>query len=404
MLSQALRLKGNYWGGRRPPVKSFEGVAIAPFAGAAPAAVSISADFELNWAWRELSVAQRDLKGRTARRNFPLILELLEACRIPITWATVGHLFLQECRRGADGRPHPDMPRPPANRRWEGDWYRHDPCSQARSDSLWYAPDLIERILSGPVHHEIGTHSFSHIDFSRSTSSVELVRRELEQCRRVMQPYRLFPRSLIFPFNHMGYQHLDCLSECGVTVVRHRARLSRISYPERSRQGVYKIYETVSLRRPSLYRQIDKVRLMIEAAARRRGVCHFWFHPSDPAELFENEFRQALELMAAFRDQGRVWIATMSEIAAYCEARRQTTLDVKRERGQISLAVGGEYDVERYGSAQLTLQIPMPRPPKTACLQDAQGNCLSGWEPPVWRTGETLLQLPFQARFVRLGW
>ena len=65
------------------------------------AVVTISADFELAWAWQwskqENSLQLSLNKSKIARQNFPKILELCEAYKIPVTWATVGHLFLESC-------------------------------------------------------------------------------------------------------------------------------------------------------------------------------------------------------------------------------------------------------------------------------------------------------------------
>jgi hypothetical protein len=174
ILRSILSLKGNFAPGVVAPKKVYDGVEIAPFWNACRAAVSISADFELNWAFRCLAAEQRDQLGTTERHNVPYILSLLNEFGVPITWATVGHLFLQSC--ACDGQyPHGNMPRPPLNNRWQGDWYKHDPCTNARRDPLWYAPDLIEQVLSAKVAHEVGSHSFSHIDFSSETSNSDLV-------------------------------------------------------------------------------------------------------------------------------------------------------------------------------------------------------------------------------------
>src|SRR2546426_1072920 len=87
-------------------------------------------------------------------------------------------------------------PRPPRNTSWAGDWYMHDPCTNYHEDPLWYAPDLIAQILESRVPHEIGTHSFSHIDFSPACSNATLVRRELEESAIAMRRFGVTPRSL----------------------------------------------------------------------------------------------------------------------------------------------------------------------------------------------------------------
>jgi hypothetical protein len=123
------------------------------------------------------------------------------------------------------------MPRPPRNAWWKGDWYMHDPCTDYKHDPLWYAPDLIQSILESPVQHEIGTHSFSHIDFSAACSDPFLVRRELEESIATMQRFDITPRSLVYPFNRMGHAYYEIFAELSITAVRHRDRRIRPSTP-----------------------------------------------------------------------------------------------------------------------------------------------------------------------------
>ncbi len=241
ILKLACSVRGQLDSGHPPLEKSFNGVVVSPFRNGARAAATISADFELCWAWQIRQREECETIGLRERENVPYIVRMLEQFGIPITWATVGHLFLESCVRGACGHPHPDMPRPPRNDLWVGDWYRYDPCSDVNHAPGWYAPDLIALIQDSLVSHEIGTHSFSHIDFSSATSSTELVVRELEACHVAMRAFGVQPRSLVFCFNHMGYQHLNELSRLGIAAVRHRDSRVRLAYPERTASGVYKI-------------------------------------------------------------------------------------------------------------------------------------------------------------------
>src|SRR5438094_5657593 len=147
LLKTLFGLKGNLHAGAKPRPRVFDGVAIAPFKNDARAAACISADFELSWAFRHHPAEVARAQGRRERENIPLLLQIFERCAFPITWATVGHLFLERCVRSSHGLAHPEMPRPPRNALWTGDWYVHDPCTDYKQDPLWYAPDLIQNIL-----------------------------------------------------------------------------------------------------------------------------------------------------------------------------------------------------------------------------------------------------------------
>src|SRR5262245_33022997 len=99
-------MKGNFAEGGSPAKKVLSGIEVAPFKDNADAAVCISTDFEMSWAWRGSGQKTAELRGKTERRNVPLLLGLLDKYSIPITWATVGHLFLESCTRSRDGLAH----------------------------------------------------------------------------------------------------------------------------------------------------------------------------------------------------------------------------------------------------------------------------------------------------------
>ena len=373
LLKAAFAAKGDFAPGILPPERCFDGIEIAPFPGGARAAATISADFELAWAFRGRSLEERTLRARRCRENVPYLVRILEEESIPITWATVGHLFLEKCERTSTGLAHPDMPRPRRNERWEGDWYKHDPCTCLGDDPGWYATDLIQTIRASKVKHEIGSHSFSHIDFSEATADRELVRRELEECIKVMAPSGLRLRSLVYPFNNMGHHFLDLIADLNITSVRHRDKHARLSYPERSEFGVYKLYESMPLRRGRGYYFADRAKIFMDEALDRFGAYHLWFHPSDPTEWFEYEFRSIIRHIADLRDKGILWAATMSDVAAYCEARTKTRLDVRRSGNVISINLESTYDIARYGETQLTLRVPITRLPKRSLVSTGNG-------------------------------
>lgn len=86
-----------------------------------------------------------DTKGRGC---IDVLLNILERHNIPATWAIVGHLFLDHCKK-EDGIPHKDMPR------FKPDWYSADPCTDLQKDPLYYGRDIVEKILSNRIEHEI---------------------------------------------------------------------------------------------------------------------------------------------------------------------------------------------------------------------------------------------------------
>ncbi len=402
LLKTIFRMKGNFAAGPLPEVRQADGLQVLPFRNGASAAACFSADFELNWAWREWDSRTRDGRGRSGRSNFPLIVQILEDFRVPVTWATVGHLFLHGCRRDCNGQAHSDLPRPPRNDRWRGDWYRHDPCTDLKRDPLWYAPDLIEKLIESRVGHEIGSHSFSHIEFAPHTSNAHLVRREIEECTAAMQPFGLYPRSLVYPFNVMGHQYLDLLSDLGILAVRHQDEKVKLGYPERSSSGVYRLYETLQVRTTERYRYMDRVRLLLQEAIKCFAVLHFWFHPSDPRSVFEGEFRQLVAYLSEQRDKGVLWVATMKELASYCEARRNIQWKVKRQPAEMLVEFKGAIEA-KYGHPDLTLKISVPGRPRRVILEDAQGSRKTPQTSTCCEQAQEIqVNVPFGSRSLRL--
>jgi len=375
VLETIFTMMGHFAQGNAPAKKFWSGIEVAPFKDNADAAICITADFELSWGWRAGGQETLEFKGKSARRNVPLILALLDEYSIPITWATVGHLFLESCTRSSSGLAHANMPRPLSDGSWTGDWYSDDPCSNVRKDPLWYGPDLIQQIMECSTSHEIGTHSFSHINFSARYSSPDVVRRELESCVDAMQPFGLRPKSLVFPRNRSEYSYLPLLANAGIVAVRHRDRDGgiRLSHPERTPAGVYKIYESMNLRDARHYDYLQKAKVFIQKAMQRHAVYSLWFHPSDPTEVFDTHFRGILRYIDSERKAGRLWVATMGDLAAYCEAREQLQLSPERIGNTLTLTFRSSLDTSRYGTPELSLLIPASYEPRSVWLELIDG-------------------------------
>lgn len=398
LLRWLLEKRGEFAPGPVPERKAKAGVEVAPYPKVARAAVCISADFELMWAWRGRSYAAE--KAKAGRENVPMILEILEDVGVPVTWATVGHLFLESCERDCHGVAHADMPRPTVNWRWDGDWYMQDPCSNWERDPDWYAPDLVSKILASPVPHEIGTHTFSHIRCSREHASRELISREIEESCAAMAPFRLRPRSLIYPYNVMGHSFQDVLKELGITAVRHRDRI-RLGYPERMESGVYRIYESMNNRSPWYYDYPTRARIYIQEAMKRHAVYHFWFHPSDPRSVFRGAFRKIVAYVGRLAGAGLVWAATMQEIVAYCEARRAVQFEVIRDPKFVEIRLDfGAYDEGRYGGAELTFWIDAGD--EVASVRGSTGEREFSVPHTVSSDRKVVVQAPLSTRVIRV--
>jgi len=317
--------KINFQLGRNPLIEqtsNFRKFIPAPY----QAVFTLSADFELAWAWRFSKGFDNPLrsaleKARLARQNVPRILELCDTYQVPITWATVGHLFLESCS-SVDGRPHPELERLPhfENGYWkfsEGDWFRDDPCGDYRRNPEWYCPDLLDQIQASSVKHEIGCHTFSHIDCRDGVCPPEVFASELKQCRALAEARGVDLKTFIYPAHTVG--NLDLLPCLGFT--NYRTNLSNtLGYPVKHPNGLWETKSTFQLEyRPdwSLDYHIFRAKKIIDRAIKSRTLCHFWFHPSFDPNYLETVLPPVLSYLNERRHE--IMITTMDRHVAWLE-------------------------------------------------------------------------------------
>lgn len=313
--------KLNFWLGRNPQIE--KGIDHNPFIPSPlKSVVLFSADFELAWAPRydknqndplnfALQLAKRE------RKNIPKILQVCEQYNIPITWATVGHLFLDKCQN------HPEIPHVPGytGQFWDfsgKDWFEYDPGSDVENAPEWYAPDLIKMILQSNVAHEIGCHTFSHIDCRDEVCPSELMEAELTACKEAARNWPVDLKSFVHPGHTIG--HLDQLRKADFTSFRTDYR-NRLGYPKDHGNGLWELQQTAEIQlregwSPSYHahRYIE----IIKRAMQSKTVCVFWFHPSFETSVIEH----ILPKVFAFLDEHReeIWITTHG---TYCDFLNQ---------------------------------------------------------------------------------
>ncbi|MFP4091486.1 MAG: polysaccharide deacetylase [Cyclobacteriaceae bacterium] len=253
----------------------------------------LSADFELAWAWRYSKKHQDPLqeavqRARRARKNMPEILRLCDEYCVPISWATVGHLFLESCDCNEQQQAHAKLTRIPhfENDYWrydQGDWFDDDPCSSLQEAPEWYCPDLLDKIQASEVPHEIGCHTFSHIDCRDGICPPQVMADELQECRELARQRNISLKSFIFPAHTVG--NLDVLAAAGFT--NYRSNLGNVlGFPVKHANGLWEIKSSYHLEKRKEWSadyQIYRIRKVIDRAIQNNTVCHFWFHPSFPS-------------------------------------------------------------------------------------------------------------------------
>ena len=289
------------------------------------AVVIISADFELAWAWRYTKSSPFPLekslaKARQERENMPKILSLCDKYNIPITWLTVGHLFLDNCKK-VNNTVHPELHRLQhfENEWWrfEGkDWFEYDPCSNFKDSPLWYCPDLVEQVVRSQVHHEIGCHTFSHIDCSESICSPEIFRAEIEACILAAKRFGIEKmESFVHPGHTIG--NLDILSDMGFTNFR-TDEVNILGYPKKHKNNLWEFTTTLEFDYDSNWSDISQIKRYISTfrrAIQNHSVAYLWFHPSFDPAIIENILPPVFEWLDKHRDD--IWIVNKGEYVSW---------------------------------------------------------------------------------------
>jgi peptidoglycan/xylan/chitin deacetylase (PgdA/CDA1 family) len=295
--------------------------------------VVVSVDAELGWGHHDLSAPPRE-RVAAARRGWETLVALFDEFDVPATWAVVGHLFLSEC----DGH-HADHPAPDS-------WFAHEHGPDALDPALRYAPDLVAAVRDADAGHEIGCHTFSHVEFGDPATPQALARAELAASVDAAREFGVSLSSFVFPRNRPG--HRAVLAEhgfCCYRGVRPGLRSGAFGTIEKLARA------TVTGGRPplveptldefglvdvpaSLYLYgfegvgrdiiapvwgdpvVRQARRGIDAAAGGDGVFHVWLHPNNlVGSRHVERLRAVLEHLAARRADGDLRVETMHEVA-----------------------------------------------------------------------------------------
>lgn len=313
----------------KPSVKRSNAPFINKFPGKYTGALVISADFEMAWAWRYSKNLENPVKkGMIERQNIPILLEMFEQYNFPVTWATVGHLFLKECKK-TDGIPHANLKRIPhfTNKVWSflnGDWFEHDPCSNLSDEPSWYAPDLINLIIANQVPHEIGCHTFSHIACTNELCPPEVMENEIKECVYLAKKKGIELKSMVFPGGTNG--NYQVLKKYGFINYRINSNWD-LFYPEKDSDGLWKIPSSAAIENhgfgwSSNYYE-NYYKKYIDKAIKTGTVCHLWFHPCIDQFCLYEIFPKILQYAVKKRNEGKLWICTMEKLASFCEDNQQ---------------------------------------------------------------------------------
>lgn len=298
----------------------------------------ISIDVELAWGFaqypshRAVTLLEKDYKkGRSA---VDYLLRIFEKYEIPATWAIVGHLFLDHCEC-EDEMPHKDMPR------FKEDWYAVDPCTNIQRDPLYYGKEIVEKILSNRVEHEIGYHSFSHVPFSEC--SREVAEAEIKEGMKLAKEFGITLKSFVYPENKIG--HVDILKENGFQIYRgeslacsnasqnflahaiNRIRDRIIAPPTEPKwmEGIFEIPSSMYFWdvTPLQWTLVPRATRGIEKAIHTGTVFHLFLHDWNLAcdPKLEKHLDRLLRFVSRKRDEDKIQVLTMDGLASLLKQR-----------------------------------------------------------------------------------
>jgi hypothetical protein len=315
----------------------------------------LSLDFELSWGEFDLlPIATLDAQSLEERRQINRLLVLLDRHNIPATWATVGHLMLDNCARDRrDGQAHTDV-FPHARYSWfPHDWYHFDPCTNVTSAPGWYAPDIVEWIRHARVRHEIGSHSFGHIYYGDPECTPSIAQADLKAACEAAARQGIVLKSFVFPRNQVG--HLDVLKIFGLRSYRGAEPPLIRTNNHALRKAVHFLDQLLALRPrdvraeetlPGLWNlpgnhffmARDGMRKMIPMASRvlkgKRGIdwavssgelYHLWFHPFNlnvDSDAMLGGLDQIFAYANRMREKRLLDILTMDEYAQRLEREK----------------------------------------------------------------------------------
>ena len=293
----------------------------------------MSLDLELLWGFvlhpgdrGAISLKNDKKRGRDAI-NF--LLDLFKKYRIPATWAIVGHLFLDH---------------------YEGEDIITKNLPQFREkqnlcisfskidEDLYCSTDIIEKIMSSPIEHDIGYHSFSHVPFSECSRNI--AESEIRKGIKLAKKFGISLRSFVFPYDKIRY--VDLLKENKFWIYRgkihNRANMKQNIFFRRINwiidkiavrpvspvwnDGIWEIPSSMCFYDPIVpYNILSRAKRGIRQSITNgeNKVFHMYIHPHNL--LSDASLRRKLDEIFRFvskkKRMGQIDVMTMQELASY---------------------------------------------------------------------------------------
>lgn len=176
----------------------------------------ISLDFELLWGLRDH--ANRNSYGKNvlgARLAIPRMLDLFANNDIRATWATVGLLFCESRDEMIEMSPPPELRPRYLNTKLSNYTYFSELGKNEVEDPYYYAASIVDQISKTPGQ-EIATHTFSHFYPLEPGATLQAFEADLEATQAVARRRSIKIRSIVFPRNQYGDEHVAACRKVGI--------------------------------------------------------------------------------------------------------------------------------------------------------------------------------------------
>lgn len=192
-----------------------------------------------------------------------------------------------------------------------------------KENPAWYGRDLIDLIIHSKVDHEIGCHSFSHLNCSDEDCPPGVFEDEIAECVALAKQMGINLRSMVFPGGTCG--NYGILKKHGFTNYRFNNEWDMF-YPEKDRFGLWRLPSFSNILADPFNWDLDywvnRYKYYIDEAIANNTVIHFWFHPSFDDFIMKELLPKVLEYADEMREKGYLWCTTMAELANYSEKSR----------------------------------------------------------------------------------
>lgn len=301
------------------------------------ASVVISLDAELAWGHHDMEplTTRHRQRIQSSRAAWSWLVDRLDHHEVPATWAVVGHLFLESC----DGT-HADHP-------LGEDWFRRDTGGSESTAPAWFGRSLIEAVLDSDVDHEVGCHTFSHVEMSSPAITAHVADAELERCIALAEEWGLSLSSFVFPRNEVGHRDrlaahdFSCYRGTGsppwfeTASLRPAAKLAAYIRGEApplveprvdeyglvdipASQLIYSFEGKLSrvLSVGSGDPVVRRVRHGLNSLRQHEGIMHLWLHPNNIISAADRaRMESILETVATYREAYGIPVETMGGVA-----------------------------------------------------------------------------------------